>query len=431
MSTELPTKSWLTSGITTEANFQSAIGSLYDFVSQLAVGATPEMIEIFGGVATPQASTFMLVDTEDEGASDDLDRIANDNIGSKVIFVKAYSAARPVTIRHNQSGTGKIRLAYGTTALLDTVNKMIAFYYDAPNNQWIELYRNWGMYLANTADINTIRTLLGMGSAAAANIGTDPSNLSTNAMLGDLAFLDTINNADLLGSGVVTNAKVADATLEIVKLKNQNADTLVGFNSSGIASLIPRSEVGNIIPTGTRGSFFRSSVPSGWVAANGGTIGNALSGATNRANVDVQALYILLWNDFPNAILPIQDSTGAASVRGASALSDFAAGKRLPVFDCRGEFDRGWDNGRNVDSGRLLGSSQADAFKEHNHAVGRVISNALYSPVTPVFAIQYTKAFVDGSMNYIGLQWENNAVQKTGDTETRPRNISSLICIKL
>ncbi|WP_052124503.1 tail fiber protein [Gallibacterium anatis] len=40
---------------------------------------------------------------------------------------------------------------------------------------------------------------------------------------------------------------------------------------------------------------------------------------------------------------------------------------RLP--DLRGEFIRGWDNGRGADSGRTLLSSQDDAFQDHYHAL--------------------------------------------------------------
>lgn len=41
-------------------------------------------------------------------------------------------------------------------------------------------------------------------------------------------------------------------------------------------------------------------------------------------------------------------------------------GSTLP--DYRGEFLRGWDNGRGIDSGRLIGSFQAEQIPEHKHA---------------------------------------------------------------
>lgn len=87
-----------------------------------------------------------------------------------------------------------------------------------------------------------------------------------------------------------------------------------------------------------------SSSPSGWVFADGKTIGNASSGATGRANADTEALFLLTWNSFPNSVRPIQDSTGTASTRGISAAADFAANKRLPIRDMRGYTAAGLDN---------------------------------------------------------------------------------------
>lgn len=49
----------------------------------------------------------------------------------------------------------------------------------------------------------------------------------------------------------------------------------------------------------------------------------------------------------------------------------FGAGNGSTTFglpDLRGEFVRGWDDGRGVDSDRALGSGQADQNAQHNHA---------------------------------------------------------------
>jgi hypothetical protein len=83
--------------------------------------------------------------------------------------------------------------------------------------------------------------------------------------------------------------------------------------------------------TGELVSSFATTAPAGTVAMDGLTIGNASSGATSRANVDTLALFTLLWNQASNALLPIQDSAGTASTRGASAAADYAANKRLTL----------------------------------------------------------------------------------------------------
>lgn len=91
----------------------------------------------------------------------------------------------------------------------------------------------------------------------------------------------------------------------------------------------------NAIPTGTLWAFDLNTLPSGgWIWANGQTIGSAASGA-NYANAAAQALFIATWTDYPNAVRPILDSSGAPSTRGASANADWVANKRLPVRDTR------------------------------------------------------------------------------------------------
>lgn len=75
----------------------------------------------------------------------------------------------------------------------------------------------------------------------------------------------------------------------------------------------------------------KTTPPAGTVVPNGGTIGSAASGATNRANADTADLFAHLWSVTSNADYPIQDATGAASTRGASAAADFAANKRFPL----------------------------------------------------------------------------------------------------
>ena len=52
------------------------------------------------------------------------------------------------------------------------------------------------------------------------------------------------------------------------------------------------------VQTGTLQYFTRSTAPAGYVRVNGGTIGSAASGASERAHADTQPLYELLWNEF-------------------------------------------------------------------------------------------------------------------------------------
>jgi len=76
-----------------------------------------------------------------------------------------------------------------------------------------------------------------------------------------------------------------------------------------------------------------TTAPAGTLATNGGTIGNASSGGTARANADTLALFTVLWDSTSNTDLVIQTSAGVNTARGASAAADFAANKRLPLPD--------------------------------------------------------------------------------------------------
>ena len=97
----------------------------------------------------------------------------------------------------------------------------------------------------------------------------------------------------------------------------------------------------------------------------------------------------------------------------------YGAGDGSTTFnlpDLRGEFIRGWDNGRGADAGRTLGSNQADAFRSHSHAVNSRINGAANDQSV------HDVLKNDGS---VGLQ-----TTAVGGSETRPRNVALLACIK-
>jgi len=72
---------------------------------------------------------------------------------------------------------------------------------------------------------------------------------------------------------------------------------------------------------------------TGWVRLAGRTIGNAASGATERANADTSALFQFLWS---------ADATLAVSGgRGATAAGDYAANKKIDLPDYRGRVPAG------------------------------------------------------------------------------------------
>lgn len=103
---------------------------------------------------------------------------------------------------------------------------------------------------------------------------------------------------------------------------------------------------------------FKSVPDSGWIMVNDGSIGDALSGASNRANADCLALFTLLWASCSDALAPV--STG----RGASAAADWAAHKTITLPKMMGRSIAIAGSGAGL-TARALG----DRVGEENHAL--------------------------------------------------------------
>lgn len=87
---------------------------------------------------------------------------------------------------------------------------------------------------------------------------------------------------------------------------------------------------GTTTPTGMVTPYFGTIAPTGWVRANGRTVGSASSGAAERANADCEDLFTLLWDNCSDTICPV------SSGRGANAAADWAANKTITLPDLRG-----------------------------------------------------------------------------------------------
>jgi hypothetical protein len=187
-----------------------------------------------------------------------------------------------------------------------------------------------------------------------------------------------------IGTGAVTTTKIADANVTAAKLatgavgNDAIADNVVNARTimlSDIAAIVTKLGIDDrLTKVGTIIDSVDLNVPAGYLKVNGFTISNGAGGGTARANDDTLALYTMLWA-YDNTVLPIQTSTGTLSSRGVSAASDFAAGKRMPLHDIRGYHKRAWDDGRGVDTGRVVGSAQADALLTHLHTGVLTIAN--------------------------------------------------------
>lgn len=155
------------------------------------------------------------------------------------------------------------------------------------------------------------------------------------------------------------------------------------------------------VPAGAVAYFAMSAAPSGWLKANGAAVS--------------RTVYAALF----------------AAIGTTFGVGDGATTFMLP--DLRGEFLRGWDDGRGVDTGRVFGSAQP-ATSIANHAHSDAATAGAVTPITvfmtghdgpgPVFdqvnAPYYMSAagVANGGTPYAGSQY------------IRSRNVALIACIK-
>lgn len=168
----------------------------------------------------------------------------------------------------------------------------------------------------------------------------------------------------------------------------------------GVTSAI-QAQIDNIVttPSGAVMNFAMGSAPSGWLKANGAVVS--------------RSTYSALF----------------AAIGTAFGVGDGSSTFALP--DLRGEFVRGWDDGRGIDADRSFGSNQSWAIENitggagyFNSLAGTTFSGSLYQKSSTSTADSNN----GGSTAYeIGIDASREV--QTAD-ETRPRNVALLACIK-
>ena len=105
--------------------------------------------------------------------------------------------------------------------------------------------------------------------------------------------------------------------------------------TTGLTDVFLKTPLGNVIQLsprpGTVELTFQPNAQAEWIKLNDGSIGNAASGGTARANADTERLFTLLWNNTTVTECDIQDSAGTPVAKGANAASDYAANRRIVI----------------------------------------------------------------------------------------------------
>jgi len=174
------------------------------------------------------------------------------------------------------------------------------------------------------------------------------------------------------------------------------------------------------VPSGAVFCIAVASVPSGYLECNGQSV----------SRTTFAALFAVIGTQY-----------------GANNSSTFK------VPDLRGEFIRGFDNGRGVDSGRSVASSQSHQHPQHNHAVSASSSSSVTDPGHK-HNLNFNMGSIISSGGAFGLKDSGNAdrmfTATTGisvststsisqsnrggtsnSSETRPRNIAMMYVIKI
>ena len=217
---------------------------------------------------------------------------------------------------------------------------------------------------------------------------------------------------------------IADTTITAAKLSTggPNWDTAGNLTASSFktstastgflkadGTVDTNTYITQAVPVGSVFHFASSTPPTGYLKANGDTVTNG-PGTVQGVTANFSALYAILGETYG------------------------AAGK-LP--DLRGEFIRGWVDGRSdTDTGRTFGSFQDWAIENITgsfQSSGGFSAGSLTGGTGVFTTSDPAVAFLNGTQGSYTFNRTlnmNASSQVKTSTETRPRNVALLACIK-
>jgi microcystin-dependent protein len=184
-----------------------------------------------------------------------------------------------------------------------------------------------------------------------------------------------------LSDSEVTTAKIADASVTLAKLVTAVQQAL--------------------LPAGAVQAFAMNSAPAGWLAADG----TAVSRST----------YAALFS----------------AISTTYGVGDGSTTFALP--DLRGYFVRGSGTNSDATAAGTFGAKQADELKAHTHGVtdpGHSHTTAVFPTNTGGSGLNVQGTPTNAVSSGTGASVTGISINSTGGTETRPKNIAMLYCIK-
>ena len=266
-----------------------------------------------------------------------------------------------------------------------------------------------------------VEAKIGAGAVVEAKIG---AGAVTEAKIGARAVTEA-----KIGTGAVTSAKIADGTIVNADINASAAiaSTKLAFAPTGnIAATTVQAAIEELdtekAPLASPTFTGTPAAPTATAGTNTTQVATTAFVSTATAGIVTVPIGTVSWfagNTAPTGYLKANGadiSRTTYSTLFTAIGTTFGVGDGSTTFnvpDLRGEFIRGWDDGRGVDTSRTFGSAQADEFKSHSHTINAA-TNKVASSAT---------SFTYGT----GGTTTTSAV---GGTETRPRNIALLACIK-
>lgn len=243
--------------------------------------------------------------------------------------------------------------------------------------------------ITNTGDENTGIFFGAADEVSISTGGTERAQFDSNGLSvlsqKPVRYYDADNShyVELKAASTVS----ANVTLTL-PTSDGDADQYLKTDGSGNLSWASVSTPAGV-PTGSVFTMATTTVPSGYLECDG-------SAVSRTTYADLFAAIGTTW--------------GAGN--GSSTFN---------VPDLRGEFVRGWDNGRGVDDSRTFASFQDHQLQYHSHRYSSALGDSDYGQSNPAKGTPSTRNTTDGS--------DASDVGNFG-SETRPRNIAMMYVIK-